>query len=403
MHRVVVSSENGKNCGVLWRKTAHRKQLVLPEKQHQVTALKKLHNQMGHQGTDRTISLIRDRFFWPYMQREIEQYVMSCNCLKQKKPSRETRAPLTNIVADKIFNDYALKFGFPTRNHHDQGGEFENQLFSQLSKYCSVAGSRTSPYHPPGNGQVERFNRTLIQMLKTLTDKDKMNWKDSLNKLIFAYNCTRTEVTGFSLFYLLYGRSPRLPIDMLFSLPTEDGSCSRRDYVEIWKQGMQEAYAIARENAHKSAQWNKRMYDTKVRSSVLYPGDRVLIRNMTPRGGTGKLRNHWEDTIHTVVRQVGGDVPIYELRPEQGKGKTRILHRNLLLPCDHLPLEVEAHPPVKPKRKTAVAEKVREDSEEEDDDYCVPPQIFAHPPESVRETPVMAADVIQPDLNEREG
>lgn len=437
--------------GVLWRKTAHRRQLVLPEK-HKVTALKELHNQMGHQGTDRTISLIRDRFFWPYMQREIEQYVMSCNCLKQKKPSRETRAPLTNIVttqpfelvsvdflhldkckggyeyilvlvdhftrfaqaypttsksgkavADKIFNDYALKFGFPTRIHHDQGGEFGNQLFSQLSKYCSVAGSRTTPYHPQGNGQVERFNRTLIQMLKTLTDKDKMNWKDSLNKLIFAYNCTRTEVTGFSPFYLLYGRSPRLPIDMLFSLPTEDGSCSQRDYVETWKQGMQEAYAIARENAHKSAQRNKRVYDTKVRSSVLYPGDRVLIRNMTPRGGTGKLRNHWEDTIHTVVRQVGGDVPIYELRPEQGKGKTRILHRNLLLPCDHLPLEAEARPPVKPKRKTAVADKVREDSEEEDDDedyYCVTPQIFAHPPESVRETPVMAADVIQPELNE---
>ncbi|XP_052008777.1 uncharacterized protein LOC127661875 [Xyrauchen texanus] len=190
---------------------------------------------------------------------------------------------------------------------------------------------------------------------------------------------------------------------MLFSLPTEDGSRSQSDYVEMWKQGMQEAYAIARENAHKSAQRNKRMYDTKVRSSVLCPGDRVLIRNMTPRGGTGKLRNHWEDTIHTVVRQVGEDVPIYELRPEHGKGKTRILHRNLLLPCDHLPLEAEVRPPVKPKKKTTVADKVREESEEEDDDedyYFVPPQTFAQPPKSVREIPVMAADVIQPDLNE---
>lgn len=228
-------------------------------------------------------------------------------------------------VADKIFNDYALKFGFPTHIHHDQGGEFENELFSQLSKYCNVAGSRTVPYQPQGNGQVECINRTLMQRLKTLTDKDKMNWKDSLSKLIFAYNCTRTEVTGFSPFYLLYSCSPRQPTDIMFNLPTEAGSCSHREYVEQRKQGMPEPYAIARENAHKSTQRNKRIYDGKVRSSVLCSGDPVLVGNMTPRGGSGKVRNHLEDTIHTVVRQVGEDFPIYELRPEHGKGKSRIL------------------------------------------------------------------------------
>uniref|UniRef100_A0A8C6LDR0 Gypsy retrotransposon integrase-like protein 1 n=1 Tax=Nothobranchius furzeri TaxID=105023 RepID=A0A8C6LDR0_NOTFU len=402
--------------GVLWRKTARRKQLVLPE-QHKARVLNELHDQMGHQGTDRTTSLIRDRFFWPYMQREIEQYVMKCTCLKQKKPSRETRAPLSNIVttqpfelvsvdflhlerckggyeyilvivdhftrfaqaypttsksgktvADKIFNDYALKFGFPARIHHDQGGEFENQLFSQLSKYCSMAGSKTSPYHPQGNGQVERFNRTLIQMLKTLTEKDKTNWKDSLNKLVFAYNCTRTEVTGFSPFYLLFGRSPRLPIDVLFSLPTETGSHDHHAYVEQWKQGMQQAYTIAKENAQKAAQSNKRIYDTKVRSSVLSPGDRVLVRNLTPRGGPGKLRNYWEDSIYTVVRQVGNDIPVYELRPESGKGRARILHRNHILPCDHLPLEGRMPTSAKSKKKTTAKEDAREESEDDDDE-----------------------------------
>uniref|UniRef100_A0AAQ6ID30 Gypsy retrotransposon integrase-like protein 1 n=1 Tax=Anabas testudineus TaxID=64144 RepID=A0AAQ6ID30_ANATE len=436
--------------GVMWRKTAHRKQLVLPD-QHRITVLKELHEQMGHQGTDRTVSLIRDRFFWPYMQREIEQYVLTCACLKQKKPSRETRAPLTNIVttqpfelvsvdflhldrckggyeyilvivdhftrfaqaypttsksgktvADKIFNDYALKFGFPARIHHDQGGEFENQLFSQLSKYCNVAGSRTTPYHPQGNGQVERFNRTLMQMLKTLTERDKLNWKDSLNKLTFAYNCTRTEVTGFSPFYLLYGRSPRLPVDLMFNLPIEAGSYSQRNYVERWKQGMQEAYAVARENSQKSAQRNKRIYDGKVRSSVLYPGDRVLARNMTPPGGTGKLRNHWEDSIHTVVRQLGENTPIYELRPEYGKGKSRILHRNLLLPCDHLPLDTEVCLPTTNKRKTSQTDqKASESSEDEDeDDYYsieMPHQPIVQNLEPVGEMPATAHDEIPPD------
>lgn len=64
---------------------------------------------------------------------------------------------------------------------------------------------------------------------------------------------------------------------------------------------MQEAYEIAKQSAKKSAERNKRNYDGKVRSSVLCPGDRVLVRNLTPRGGTGKLRSHWEDVIHTVV------------------------------------------------------------------------------------------------------
>uniref|UniRef100_A0A674AG09 Gypsy retrotransposon integrase-like protein 1 n=1 Tax=Salmo trutta TaxID=8032 RepID=A0A674AG09_SALTR len=306
--------------------------------------MEELHNNMGHQGTDRTVSLVRDRFFWPYMQSDIEHYVTkTCCCVKQKKPAHETRAPLTNIVttqpfelvcidflhldrckggyeyilvivdhftrftqayattsksgktaANLIFNDFALKFGFPSRIHHDQGGEFENQLFHQLKKLSGIAGSRTTPYHPMGNGQVERMNRTVLQMLKTLTETQKSNWKESLNKLVYAYNCTRCEVTGYSPFYLLFGRSPRLPVDMLFGLCTEAGS-----------------------------------------------SERVLIKNLTPRGGPGKLRNYWEDTIHTVVRQMGSDLPIYELRPEKGRGRSRVLHRNLLMSCDHLPFETQ--------------------------------------------------------------
>ncbi|KAK3525684.1 hypothetical protein QTP70_004904 [Hemibagrus guttatus] len=276
--------------GVLFRQTSQRKQLVLPT-QLKRTVLREMHDEMGHQGLDRTTSLIRDRFFWPYMQKDIENYVLrTCCCIKQKKPCRETRAPLKNIktthpfelvsidflhldkckggyeyilvivdhftrfaqayattsksaktVADRLFNDFALKFGFPSRIHHDQGGEFENQLLTQLKKYSGVAGSRTTPYHPQGNGQVERFNRTLLQMLKTLTDRQKANWKDALNKLIFAYNCTRCDVTGFSPFQLLFGRSPKLPIDALFGLNSDNNSQSYSEYMERWTKGMQEA------------------------------------------------------------------------------------------------------------------------------------------------------------------
>ncbi|KAI4887981.1 hypothetical protein NFI96_001880 [Prochilodus magdalenae] len=417
--------------GIMYRITATRKQLVLPE-QYKARVLEELHNNMGHQGAERTVSLVRDRFFWPHLQSDVEHYVTrACVCLKQKKPSRENRAPLTNIVttqpfelvsvdflhldqckggyqyilaivdhftrfgqayattsksgkvaANLLFNDYALKFGFPARIYHDQGGEFENQLFAQLKKLTGVSGSRTTPYHPMGNGQVERMNRTLLQMLKTLTERQKSNWKEHLNKLLYAYNCTRSEVSGYSPFYLLFGRSPRLPVDMLFGLSPQSDPKGPQDFVQAWKQGMEEAYTIARKNIQKASEKGKRCYDSKVRSSVLQPRDRVLVKNLSPRGGPGKLRNYWEDGIHTVVKRMGSDLPIYEVRPEQGKGRSRILHRNLLMPCDHLPLETpdpSCTPRGKQERRPRPAPQPLEvdtDSEDEGTFSYVVPQAY---------------------------
>lgn len=424
--------------GILRRKTATKTQLVLPDK-YKGRVIEELHNKMGHQGVDRTLSLIGDRFFWPQMRDDVEHHVTrSCACLKQKKPSRETRAPLTNImtthpfelvsidflhldkckggyeyilvvidhftrfvqayatksksaktVADCLFNDYALKFGFPGRIHHDQGGEFDNRLIAQLKKNSGVMSSRTSPYHPQGNGQVERFNKTLLQMLKTLTEREKRNWKESLNKLTFAYNCTKCEVTGFSPFYLLYGRSPRLPVDTLFELTENKGTPSQQEYMLRWKEQMKEAYEIARESVKKSGERSKKNYDRKLRSTVLTPGDRVLVRNLTPRGGTGKLRNHWEDAIHIVVKRIKEDLPIYEVQPEQGKGRSRVVHRNLLLPCDHLPMNAPVDIKDKPVRKRQKQgdqniETVHSDESDDEDDFCVhyspvrQPQVEVH-------------------------
>lgn len=189
-------------------------------------------------------------------------------------------------AANIIFNDFALKFGFPNCIHHDQGGEFENQLFGQLKTLSGVAGTMTTPYHPMGNGQVERMNRTLLQMLRTLTETQKSNWKESLNKLMYAYNCTRCEVTGYSPFYLLYGRSPRVPIDILFALQPESGSSNYHDYVHRWKKGMEDAYIIANKNAVKAAAKSKRNYDSIVRSSVVQPGERVLIKKSDTQRGS---------------------------------------------------------------------------------------------------------------------
>ena len=125
----------------------------------------------------------------------------------------------------------------------------------------------------------------------------------------------------------------------MFDLPDKAESNSRSDYVSKWKTAMTEAYRIAHEATTKSAEKGKKNYDRRIRYTDLQPGDRVLVRNLSPRGGPGKLRAFWEEEVHVVVSRKGPESPVYELRPETGRGRNPVLHRNLLLPCEHLPLE----------------------------------------------------------------
>ncbi|MGL4645700.1 MAG: hypothetical protein ACRCVL_01070, partial [Cetobacterium sp.] len=179
-----------------------------------------------------------------------------------------------------------------------------------------------------------------------------------------------------------------------FGLNPDNCSVSHSEYVERWTKEMNEACQIAREHANKCAERNKKNYDLKVRCTDLIPGSRVLVKNLTPRGGTGKLRNYWENEVHVVLRQVANDVPIYEVKSEQSKGRSRVLHRNLLLPCDYLPLDITPTPSTQSKQKhqqrnsrTPPARR-REweagyDNESEEDEYYFQVEPFqTRPPES---------------------
>ena len=163
-----------------------------------------------------------------------------------------TRDKSAKTAADKLFDDFIIRFGFPETIHYDQGGEFENKLFYNLEILSGVKHSRTTPYHPQRNGQVERFNRTLLSMLRALPEKQKTRWRDHLNKVVHAYNCTRHDSTGFSPFYLLFGRTQRLPI-LMFGLKPPDGYTTYPEYVRNWRRAMKEAYNLASAQTRKSA------------------------------------------------------------------------------------------------------------------------------------------------------
>ena len=152
-----------------------------------------------------------------------------------------TRNKSGKTAAEKIYNDFVLKFGFPEKLNLDQGKKFENQPFTHLEKISGVKHSRTKPYHPMvmGNEQEERFNRILLPMLRTLPEKFKTSCKYHVSKLSYGYNCTRHATTGYSPYYLLFRRSSHLPIDLLFNVSREEKeSDSLPAYAKKWKTAL---------------------------------------------------------------------------------------------------------------------------------------------------------------------
>ena len=411
--------------GMLMRMTKKRKQLVLPGKFHDLV-FQELHCKLGHLGAEKVEELARQRFYWPYLREDIEGFIRQrCRCVSSKKPNIPERAPLTPILssapfemlcidflhldksqgceyvlmvtdhftkftqsygtkdkssisaAQKLFYEFIPKFGMPERIHHDRGQEFNSSLFKELHRLSGIKASNTTPYHPMGNGQVERMNRSLLNMLKALPEKQKSKWKDHLPNLMFAYNSTVHKSTGFSPFYLVFGREPRLPIDCI--LPIAPNKTNRKSYdkfVKEWKQSMRDAYQIVQQNIEKAGKANKKRYDGKAKSVQIAVGDKVLVRN-TEKGGTGKLRSWWEQKIYKVT-EIQELVPVYTIRPLDGK-QTKTVHRNMLMKVNNMPDNIFGQQPEKQEvvkkhkvlKKRRTVKTITADSSEDSDDLVI--------------------------------
>ena len=231
-----------------------------------------------------------------------------------------------------MWDNFICHYGFPEKFISDQGRNFESDLIKELYKITGVQKLHTTPYHPQGNGQCERFDSTLCNMLGTLSEEEKSDWKSYLGCMTHAYNCTKHASTTYSPYYLMFGRHPRLPIDVEFGLPKSNSgdNSSKSRYVQKLRRRLNYAFQKANKIANQQAQKYKSSYDKSIKGPQLQEKDIVLVKIVAHKG-RHKLQDKWEPEEYVVVEQPIAGTPVYRVQPVTG-GNIRTLHRNLLLP-----------------------------------------------------------------------
>ena len=135
---------------------------------------------------------------------------------KEAFPLRDTEAV---TVARVLVNEFICRFGVPDSLHTDQGKNFEARIIKEICALLDIKKTGTTAYHPQSDGLVEKFNRTLLGMLSMMVKEDEQGWDLLLPTMLLAYWTSHHATTGVTPFELMFGRNPRLPEDVLFSIP----------------------------------------------------------------------------------------------------------------------------------------------------------------------------------------
>ena len=184
----------------------------------------------------------------------------------------------------------------------DQGHNFKSHLVADLCKLMGTQKVWTSQYLPQTNGQCERFNSTLINMLGMLPKEKKSEWKNHIGTLVHAYNCTHNSATEFSPYFLMFGRQPHLPIDATLGLaPQAIMEPNTTKFMQKIRECTQWAHKKAEAFQAKEAQCHKYNYDKQGRAAALKVRDTVLV-HVTAFKGHHKMQDWWENREYVVER-----------------------------------------------------------------------------------------------------
>lgn len=338
----------------LWQQTKSQprmemvKQLVIPRLLRN-EILTTCHSDLlaGHYGVKRTYERVRERFYWNGMFKDCDEFVKSCSeCQMKKMPrftgttvptslthmnlshepgsdwavdlmgplpttengmkyicifmDRFTRWPEAFPIPDKKSSTVAklflekivCRFGAPRTLLSDRGGEFINDISKEICKLLNTRKLNTSGYRPQTNGQVEKFNGTLIATISAYVDEGHKDWNEFVPYALFAYRTCRNEFTKETPFYLMFHREGKLPIDRVFK-HDEVWMNKEQCILEMVKR-MREAKRCYENQVSIAIEEKKRMNDAIRNKKEFKLGQEVLLFKSRHKLGTSKkLTKPW--------------------------------------------------------------------------------------------------------------
>ena len=180
-------------------------------------------------------------------------------------------------IAQLLVEEVISRHGVPRELLSDRGAAFLSSLLKDVGRIMGLRKVNTTAYHPQGDGLVERFNRTLTDMLSKTVDRNGKNWDQCLPYVLFAYCTSMQASTQESPFHLLYGRDPYLPTEQALSVPATRQQFEIGSYQEELVTHLQDAWGLAQKNVKMAQRKQQRNYDRGAKPISLRVGDRVYL------------------------------------------------------------------------------------------------------------------------------
>ncbi|XP_075926286.1 uncharacterized protein LOC142929264 [Petromyzon marinus] len=334
-----------------WDGRACRHRLVVPSALRG-KAVWAAHERLLHLGTHKTLAVLQLDFFWPGMARDVDDLLGACTqCAQRKPPAKGACPPLQSItvsrvnelvaldilgpfpatprgnkyllvgveyftrwpmawplanqsaaaVAEAFVQGYVLDKGAPERLLTDQGKNFSGVLLHEVCALLGTKKIRTSPYHPQTDGMVERLHRTLTSMLCHQVCDSQTDWDLHIPGVLAAYRMAPHAATGFSPFFLMYGRDVDPPIANQLRVSETSRKSKLADHVKFNILRLTEAREAAAQNSSSRQKANERLRSRQSRTHAWKPGDQAWLHcPQVPLATSAKLLRPWRGPVVIV-------------------------------------------------------------------------------------------------------